>query len=149
MTDTDLDDEDQDFDEPAETAAEYAARMAAEGKPLRQESPAAKDARDPAEIMRKAEEAEHKRWEKEAQDEIIREASLRAWEKERFADAEAREARLVPLVEPDPFRGGVKPQVPRMAKPKEKSARRYERCADAPDDAETQRKSSQNEKPSP
>ena len=118
-TDIDQDDDDQDFDEPAVT-----------------EGGTSKEVR--AEIARKAREIERKRWEKDAQDEMIREASLRAWEKERLADAEGREARLVPLKKPDPFRGGVRPQLPRMAKPKEKSARRYEPHTDALDDAETE-----------
>jgi hypothetical protein len=119
MTDIDLDDEGQDFDEPAET-----------------EGGTSKEVR--AEIARKAREVERKRREQEARDEMIREASLSAWEKERIAGAETREARLVPLKKPDPFGAGIKPQVPRVAKPKEKSARRYEPHTDALDDAETE-----------
>jgi hypothetical protein len=133
MTDIDLDDEEDQDPDFTETPAEYAKRMAAAGKPLHVEG-----VPDPAAMARKAEEAERKRWEKGRQDEIIRDASLRAWEKERLADAEAREARLAPLVKRDPFCGGMKPQVPRMAQPKEKSARRYEPHTDALDDAETE-----------
>jgi hypothetical protein len=66
----------------------------------------------------------------------IKEASLRACEKERLA--EAGEARLAPLMPRDPFGSGLRPPVPRLAKPKEKSVRRYEPPADAPDDAETE-----------
>ena len=97
----------------------------------------AKPALDP-DLLRKAEEKERKRWQIDAADEQIREASLRAWEKERLADAEGRDARLVPLVEPDPFGGAEKPAVPRMTKPKEKTARRYAPLTDALDDAETE-----------
>jgi hypothetical protein len=91
-----------------------------------------------SDLLCKAEEKERKRWQIEAADEHIREAALRAWEKERLADAETREARLVPLVERDLFAGAEKPAVPRLAKPKEKTARRYTPLTDALDDAETE-----------
>lgn len=133
MTDIDLDDDEApDFDEPAETAAETAARMAAAGKPLPKATP------DPAEVARAAEESERKRWEKAARDEMIREASLRAWEKERLADAEGREARLVPFDDREPYKYCVDQRVPRVAPPKAKTARRYEPHADVMDDAETE-----------
>lgn len=133
MTDIDLDDDEApDFEETAETAAEYAARMAAAGKPLPTETP------DPAEIARATEESERKRWEKGKREEMIRDASLRAWEKERLADAEGREARLVPFDDREPYKYCVDQRVPRVAPPKEKTARRYEPHADVMDDAETE-----------
>ena len=69
---------------------------------------------------------------------MIREASLSAWEKERLADAETREARLVPFDDREPYKYCVDQRVPRVAPPKEKTARRYEPHADVPDDAETE-----------
>ena len=133
MTDIDLDDDEApDFEEPAETAAESAARMAAAGKPLPTETP------DPAEIARATEESERKRWEKGKREEMIRDASLRAWEKERLADAEGREARLVPFDDREPYKYCVDQRVPRVAPPKAKTARRYEPHADVMDDAETE-----------
>ena len=123
MTDTRIDinqdNEDQDFDEPAET-----------------EGGTSKEVR--AEIARKAREIERKRREQEARDEMIREASLSAWEKERLADAEGREARLVPFDDRDPYEHRVDQRVPRVAPPEEKTARRYEPHPGVPDDAETE-----------
>jgi hypothetical protein len=90
---------------------------------------------DLADINRRMAEKERERWEKERQDQQIKDASLSAWEKERLADAEGREARLAPLEKRDPFAGPHPAPVPRLT-PKEKTARRYERVADEPDDAE-------------
>jgi hypothetical protein len=122
-----IEDEDRDFNEPEEGDE-------AIGSVDKTQTRAAEI--DP-DLNRKAEEKERKRWQIEAVDEQLREASLRAWEKERLADAEGREGRLVPLVKPDPF-VAEKPHVPRMAKPKEKTAARYEPCNDVLDDAETE-----------
>jgi hypothetical protein len=99
-------------------------------------SPSAKPAIDP-EYQRKVEEKEHKRWETASADERIREAALRAWEKERLADMEGRESRLVPLTELDPNEYQIDPTLPRV-KPTEKTASRYEPYTDALDDAETE-----------
>ena len=104
----------------------------------RQQGHPPKDIRDPAEIAREAEEKERKRWEAGRRDELINEASLSAWEKERLADAETREARLVPFDDREPYKYCVDQRVPRVAPPKEKTARRYEPHADVPDDAETE-----------
>ncbi len=132
--DTGIDDEDPGYTEPAKTMEEHLKRIqAASG---RQQEPAPKDTSDPAEIVRQAEEKERKRWEAGKRDELIKEASLSAWEKEHLADAEGREARLVPIDDRDPYKYRVDERVPRMAPPKEKRARRYEPLADVPDDAE-------------
>lgn len=124
-----IENEEPDFDEP-EDEGEAA-------DPIAEILPPAGPEIDPA-LTRKAEEKERKRWQIEAADEQVREASLRAWEKERLADAEDREARLAPFDNRDPFEYRVDKRVPRVAQPKEKIARRYEPCTDALDDAETE-----------
>jgi hypothetical protein len=135
-TDIDQDDEDLGYTEPAKTMEEHLKRV--EAARSRQKSHPPKDARDPAEIVREAEEKERKRWKDGNRDELIKEASLRAWEKERLADAEGREARLVPFDDREPYKYCVDQRVPRVAPPKAKAARRYEPHADVMDDAETE-----------
>jgi hypothetical protein len=135
-TDTNQGDEDEGYVEPAKTMEEHLKRL--EAARSRQKSHPPKDVRDPAEIVREAEEKERKRWEAGRRDELIKEASLNAWEKERLADAEGREARLAPFDNRDPYEYRVDQRVPRVAPPKEKTARRYGPHTDALDDAETE-----------
>ncbi|MEI9930788.1 MAG: hypothetical protein WDM89_09605 [Rhizomicrobium sp.] len=120
-------------------------------EPLSPETPPP-DAQDPPEtadpwaerqqihpaMLERAETKERKRWEEEACDARLREASLRAWEKERLGDAETRESRLAPFDTRDPYEYSVDTRVPRVAAPKEKVARRYEPQPDVLDDAETE-----------
>ena len=124
-----IENEEQDFNE-ADDDGEAADPIAEILPPERPEI-------DP-ELTCKAEEKERKRWQIEAADEQIREASLRAWEKERLADAEGHEARLAPFDNRDPYEYRLDKRVPRVAPPKEKAAPRYEPCTDALDDAETE-----------
>jgi len=88
--------------------------------------------------VRDAEEKERQRWLADTSSEEVREMLLRAWEKERLADAETREGRLAPFDKRDPYEYRVDKRVPRIAPPVEKSARRYESCTDPLDDAETE-----------
>ena len=140
MTDTDidthLDNEDPGYTEPAKTMEEHLKQV--EAARSRQQDPSPKVTSDPAEIVRQAEEKERKRWEVGKRDELIKEASLNAWEKERLADAEGRVARLVPFDHRDPYQYRVDQRVPRVAPPKEKTARRSEPHTDVLDDAETE-----------
>ncbi|HTT96870.1 MAG TPA: hypothetical protein VMF58_02385 [Rhizomicrobium sp.] len=106
--------------------------------PAAEKPPPAAEPDFASELTRNAEEKERARWIMAGADEQVREASLRAWEKERLADAEGREARLAPFDNRDPYDYRIDKRVPRVAPPKEKTAARYTPCTDALDDAETE-----------
>jgi len=126
MMDDQSEDEDLDFEEAE-------ASDSIEETPAQSSRPALA-----SDLVRDAEEKERQRWLADTSSEQVREALLRAWEKERLADAETREGRLAPFDNRDPYEYRVDKRVPRIAVPVEKSARRYEPCTDALDDAETE-----------
>lgn len=119
------DDEDEDEvpDSVGETGLEYMRRKMAAGEPM------ADGCFVDAEMIRRAEEKARA---------LSEEAALRAWEKQRLADAESREARLMPFDDRNPYEYRVDKRVPRVAPPKAKTASRYEPYTEALDEAETE-----------